>query len=164
MSRAMVARATYVSVEMASVPYLNLFALAQTPAFAAPVAPFVIPWEGLREVVAHCNFAGGGAGSQPLFRVVFSTDLGVTEFNEIVTDPATPLVVVQPFATQPFYLRTRMGPVAGGGLVKFSMPITIPRGVNALRILAADVTATPGTLSITMTAGSAGSGAGVTGL
>jgi hypothetical protein len=161
MSRAMVARATYVSVEMAAVNYMGLFALAQAPAFASLPAPFAIPWLGLREIVAHCIFVSGGVGSQPLFRVVFSENFGASEFNEIVTDPATPLVVAQPFATQPFYLRTRAGPVGG---TTFSMPITIPRGVNAMRIFVADASANLGTISIFLTGGSAGSGAGVTGL
>lgn len=164
MSRAMVARATYVSVEMAGFPYINLFAVAQVPTFTSPAAPFILPWEGIREVVAHVTYAGAGAGGQPVFRVVFSHDLGFTEYNEIVTDPATPLAIAGVFATQPFWERARLGPVVGAGTERFDMPITIPRGVNALRIFAADITATPGTLSVVVTAGDAGSGPGPSGL
>jgi hypothetical protein len=136
---------------VARTAHLPSAALPGAGAFTAQTA-YTIP-EGIKRIAYLVSYTRGAAGGFVRLRLVWSD--GTDEAREAVIDAA--VTVAAPNGRQPVYLSELDGPVpADGTVIRFVVEATVPAGMLTGRLLAAEagVVGTPGTASITLTAGS----------
>jgi hypothetical protein len=135
---------------VARTAHLASAALPAAGAFTAQTA-YTIP-EGIKRIAYLVTYTRGAAGGFVRLRLMWSD--GTDEAREAVVDAA--VTVAAPNGRQPVYLSELDGPVpADGSVIRWTVEATVPAGMLTGRLLAAEagVVGTPGTASITLTAG-----------
>lgn len=111
---------------------------------------FSIP-AGTKDLVFFIRYTRGAAGGQPLFRA--EIDNGSEQSRYIITDQNS-LAITAPEGLFNFYLSEPQGPVpADGSAINYVLEYLIRGAPLGIRLLVAEsgVTATPGTIQITLT-------------
>jgi hypothetical protein len=149
MSRSLISRTQYVTVEQPGVVFIaSPLALPGGAAFTTTTF-FNVPRGNISVLELFIDYLSASAAGQLAIRPQFSDNYGAFapgfDFFLATIDPA--ITVAQPFGAQPFYEKQLNGPIPGAGnRARFVLPIPMVRGALTFRFQLADLGAAPGSV------------------